>query len=235
MDPCVSIRIPRHWLRIGLIVLIVAALIAPVAVYAAGGSFTDDDTSIFEADIEWLADSGVTAGCNPPTNDHFCPNDSVTRGQMAAFIHRLAVNQVVDAGLLGGESADHYESAVWANDLGGLNPDPFDMTNQTWAEITVDAATSGFLLINSTASLYDPTSDASALLWIQVDDTACVNTSEHIHPIGYGYGFAPTGKRASAAITGAVPVDAGPHTVTLCGRSQLGGGDTQLYGPVPAS
>jgi len=27
-------------------------------------------------------------GCNPPTNDRFCPNDYVTRGQMAAFLAR---------------------------------------------------------------------------------------------------------------------------------------------------
>ncbi|MDJ0663579.1 MAG: S-layer homology domain-containing protein [Acidimicrobiia bacterium] len=68
-------------------------LLTPVAVIAAGGTFTDDDTSIFEADIEWLADHGITAGCNPPANDHFCPKANVTRGQMAAFLHRFANDQ----------------------------------------------------------------------------------------------------------------------------------------------
>ncbi len=51
-------------------------------------SFTDDDGSIFEDDIEWLADMEITKGCNPPVNDMFCPNDPTTRGQMAAFFHR---------------------------------------------------------------------------------------------------------------------------------------------------
>jgi hypothetical protein len=51
-------------------------------------TFSDDDGSIFEADIEWLGSVGVTKGCNPPANDMFCPDDSVTRGQMAAFLHR---------------------------------------------------------------------------------------------------------------------------------------------------
>lgn len=51
-------------------------------------TFTDDDASIFEADIEWLAAEGITRGCNPPVNDLFCPDDPVTRGQMAAFLHR---------------------------------------------------------------------------------------------------------------------------------------------------
>ncbi len=54
----------------------------------AGDSFSDDDDSVFEADIERLAASGVTRGCNPPDNTLFCPDDPVTRGQMAAFLVR---------------------------------------------------------------------------------------------------------------------------------------------------
>ena len=53
-----------------------------------GDLFTDDDSSVFESDIDRLGTAGVTKGCNPPTNDEFCPNDFVTRGQMAAFLHR---------------------------------------------------------------------------------------------------------------------------------------------------
>ncbi len=51
-------------------------------------TFSDDDGSVFEADIEWLAAQGITKGCNPPVNDMYCPNDPTTRGQMAAFFHR---------------------------------------------------------------------------------------------------------------------------------------------------
>ena len=53
-----------------------------------GDLFVDDDTSVFELDIDKLATAGVTVGCNPPVNDRFCPDDSVTRGQMAAFLVR---------------------------------------------------------------------------------------------------------------------------------------------------
>ncbi|MDH4308870.1 MAG: M15 family metallopeptidase, partial [Acidimicrobiia bacterium] len=53
------------------------------------GTFYDDDTSMFEADIEVVADLGVTRGCNPPFADAYCPDDSVTRGQMAAFLVRM--------------------------------------------------------------------------------------------------------------------------------------------------
>jgi hypothetical protein len=52
------------------------------------GTFWDDDGSIFEADIESLAAAGITAGCNPPTNNRYCPNDHLTRGQMAAMLVR---------------------------------------------------------------------------------------------------------------------------------------------------
>ena len=50
--------------------------------------FVDDDDSVFEADIQALAAAGITLGCNPPVHDRFCPGDTVTRGQMAAFLNR---------------------------------------------------------------------------------------------------------------------------------------------------
>lgn len=74
--------------KVLLLVIAIALLAIPTGVMAAGGTFTDDDTSIFEADIEWMAATGVTKGCNPPANDNFCPGDAVSRGSMAAFMHR---------------------------------------------------------------------------------------------------------------------------------------------------
>lgn len=62
--------------------------------------FTDDDGSIFEDDIEKLAFSGITLGCNPPANDHFCPNDILRRDQMAAFLGRAFGFNDVGAGNL---------------------------------------------------------------------------------------------------------------------------------------
>jgi SpoIID/LytB domain protein len=52
------------------------------------GRFIDGVGHLFEAEITWLANEGITKGCNPPTNSMFCPNDVVTRGQMAAFLRR---------------------------------------------------------------------------------------------------------------------------------------------------
>jgi hypothetical protein len=55
-----------------------------------GDLFVDDDGSVFELDIDRLGTAGVTRGCNPPINDRFCPDDLVTRGQMAAFLVRAS-------------------------------------------------------------------------------------------------------------------------------------------------
>jgi hypothetical protein len=57
-----------------------------------------DDSNVFHDDIIWLAETGITKGCNPPTNDQFCPNSYVTRGQMAAFLHRALNNTVTPTG-----------------------------------------------------------------------------------------------------------------------------------------
>jgi Lysyl oxidase/S-layer homology domain len=47
--------------------------------------FADDERSQHEADINALAASGITGGC---AAGRFCPTAVVTRGQMAAFLHR---------------------------------------------------------------------------------------------------------------------------------------------------
>jgi hypothetical protein len=74
--------------------------------------FVDDDDSVFEDDIEAIAAAGVTLGCNPPTNDRFCPNDTLTRGQMAAFMARALA--------LTGDPADRFvddDASVFENDI----------------------------------------------------------------------------------------------------------------------
>jgi hypothetical protein len=75
---------------VGLTVLLalVTALVAVGDPARAAGAFVDDDGSVFEADIEALAAAGITYGCNPPEDDRFCPDDPVSRGQMAAFLVR---------------------------------------------------------------------------------------------------------------------------------------------------
>lgn len=62
------------------------------AVAAPCGGFTDvDDTNpahtAFCTNVEWIKNRGVTLGC--VANVQYCPNDPVSRLQMAAFMQRL--------------------------------------------------------------------------------------------------------------------------------------------------
>ncbi|HEX6301131.1 MAG TPA: CHRD domain-containing protein [Acidimicrobiia bacterium] len=55
---------------------------------SSSDAFVDDDDSIFEADINAIAAIEITLGCNPPANDEYCPDDTVTRAQWASFMVR---------------------------------------------------------------------------------------------------------------------------------------------------
>lgn len=70
------------------LVLVSLAGTAAGAELPPGGTFWDDNGSVHEPGIEAIASEGITRGCNPPTNDRFCPDDGVTRGEMAAFLSR---------------------------------------------------------------------------------------------------------------------------------------------------
>jgi len=83
--------------------------------------FRDDDSSVFEDDIIWLAASGITQGCNPPTNDRFCPESPVTRGQMAAFLTRalsLSAPDAVDT--FTDDDGSEFETSIEALSAAGI-------------------------------------------------------------------------------------------------------------------
>lgn len=74
---------------VGLLVLLlvgVAALPAS-AELPPGGTFTDDNGSPHEPNIEAIAAAQITAGCDA-SRALFCPNGSVTRAEMASFLVR---------------------------------------------------------------------------------------------------------------------------------------------------
>jgi hypothetical protein len=93
------------------------------------GRFIDDDASVHQTDIETIASTGVTRGCNPPLDTEFCPTDPVTRGQMASFlvraldlapaddspftdtagsVHTADIDALAAAGITTGCTADRY-------------------------------------------------------------------------------------------------------------------------------
>jgi hypothetical protein len=75
--------------------------------------FTDDENSVFEDEINRLAQSGITSGCTPTT---FCPGNRVTRAQMAAFLVR-AFGYTDDGG---GDLFDDDNNSVFESDIDKL-------------------------------------------------------------------------------------------------------------------
>ena len=159
-------------IKLLLAMSIIVGVLIPVGAIASH-QFTDvPDSNIFHADIKWLADNGVTKGCNPPTNTKYCPSDNVTREQMAAFMRRLAANKVVDAATAEeaehATTADSATTAVDADTLGGFHAAELasraafafveldDLTENTTLDTTIVApsrlmATSGRLSTSRTA------------------------------------------------------------------------------------
>jgi hypothetical protein len=93
-----------------------AAFLVRALGYATGrysDLFIDDDASIFESDIDRLGTAGTTKGCNPPTNDMFCPDDYITRAQMAAFLVRaLGYTTGRDSDLFIDDDASIFEREI---------------------------------------------------------------------------------------------------------------------------
>jgi hypothetical protein len=106
-------RTLRRWGFATVAVALVAW--APLAAYT--GTFSDDDGSIHEPNIEAIALAGITQGCD---TTEFCPAAPVTRGQMASFLarglglpatpndffgddngsaHEININRVAEAGI----------------------------------------------------------------------------------------------------------------------------------------
>ena len=86
--------------------LFVSALLVPAALVRARGemaafvrrarglpvapeTFVDVSPSdTFVRDLGAIQAAGITRGCNPPAYDRFCPDEPVTRQQMAVFVVR---------------------------------------------------------------------------------------------------------------------------------------------------
>jgi hypothetical protein len=215
-----------------------ALFLVPVAAIAAGG-FTDvDDDSVFLADIQWMKDNGVTKGCNPPTNDRFCPSSNVTREQMSAFMHRLAVNKVVDAKTAveadHAMTADSATSAVKADTaveadnadtldgtaLEDIAPIVWSQTDGNTAGVTssgttqlnsiaIDVPSSGFISISGSVWI-NPTGAGITSIATKVDGTIVAPST------GTFTTREETGGSLdySMSYTVTVPITAGAHTVS---------------------
>jgi hypothetical protein len=80
-------------------VAVAIALAVPLTLYASHQFADVPNSHTFHEAITWMADNGITQGCNPPANTDYCPENSVTRGQMAGFMKRFYDNLVAGGGI----------------------------------------------------------------------------------------------------------------------------------------
>ena len=78
-------------------------------------AFTDISNSVHKSDINAIAELRITFGCNPPENTLFCPLNSVTRGQMAAFLSRALALPVPTQDFFTDD-----ETSIFENDINRL-------------------------------------------------------------------------------------------------------------------
>ncbi|MDH4116038.1 MAG: S-layer homology domain-containing protein [Acidimicrobiia bacterium] len=210
-----------------------AMFVVPATVWAID-KFTDvPDSNVFHDDIAWLADAGVTKGCNPPDNTQFCPSDNVTREQMAAFMRRLAENQVVDAGTLGGNDPAYYTAVAAAQGYDyfapGVGNTALASTGTPIVETTISVPNDGFLLVTSQASMGNSgTVGSFYTMWLEVDDGSCAIAGLiPANPIAGTTVYHADGDEDdfSQASSGLAEVTSGDHTVTLCGANDAADGD----------
>ena len=92
--------------RFALLLGFALSLLATSAIAQDCDSFTDvPASSPFCPDVSWLVTYSITKGCAP---SQFCPNEDVSRLQMAAFMHRL-----VESGPVFTQSGNAFGSAAF--------------------------------------------------------------------------------------------------------------------------
>ncbi|MPZ71374.1 MAG: hypothetical protein GEU71_17900 [Actinobacteria bacterium] len=222
--------------KVMIAVVATALLITPLAAWA-GDRFADvPDSNIFHDDIGWLADSGVTFGCNPPANTEFCPSDNVTREQMAAFMRRLAEGQVVDAATA--LEADHAATADDADTLDGKDSTAYTTLWATTAgafdegtsigslaagapfeadSVEITALDDGALLLTANTGWETGSANAWPVQWLEVDTgTPCNSFTDGDAVDGTEVEESPNQRGSSLSSLGVLPASAGTHTVSLC-------------------
>jgi hypothetical protein len=108
----------RSWRRSTVLLvasgLVAAAVFAGRSVALANHNFSDVPNSAGYHDfVDFLVQNGITSGCGSGV---FCPNNAVTRGQMAIFLEKLAIalgNCPLDSVKIGPTCIDKYEASVW--------------------------------------------------------------------------------------------------------------------------
>jgi hypothetical protein len=163
-----------------------AALVIGVAIafplgVIASHQFSDvPNTNTYHADIDALADAGVTTGCGDGTT--FCPSAFVTREQMAAFMNRLGALGPGKAPVVNADKVDGFHAAdlhrVAFNAVGVLiNGSLAPTTGTVSTQINLPAP--GFLIVSGNTTLYSPSTVGNSTCQLQYQGGGAMSGSYH--------------------------------------------------------
>lgn len=180
-----SVRPRRH---IALVAALAFALGLPAGLVLAGPvEFSDVPASHpFRADIDALVGSGVTSGCG---GGKYCPSQSVTRGQMAAFLNRLGALAPDKTPVVNADRVDGIDSSGFARGsratLARSAPEGTRILLDSWTGADVRLANSDGLvrIVNGATGTMELSgiatyqSNAAEVQWVTLDSGSLVSIS----------------------------------------------------------
>ncbi len=206
----------------GIVLAIGLVASAIPAIVLASHRFTDvPTTNTFHADIDAIADVGVTVGC---AVGKYCPGEFVTREQMAAFMNRLGAlgpgkTPVVNATKLDGKDSTEFLAAngkaADSNLLDGQDSTAFLAANGKAADSNLLDG------LNSTAFLAANGKAADSDTLDGLDSTAFLAASGTADDTDLLDGIDSTGFEQRLA-SGSQAVDFGSITALTCVAAQIG-------------
>lgn len=204
-----------------LAISFVAVVALPWAVSAADQFVDVPDSNIFHDDISWMAEAGVTRGCNPPANTEFCPEDNVTRQQMAAFMRRLAEGQVVDAATVEGHRAVDLGVTI----TGLAAPDSMQLQPliaTAMGEVELQAM-NGEIAHVTTSVRVAAVAGVDVFTWVQANDPECTLDKPRIlgSEASLPTHSSTAGSQSLLAHTAFVTEIEDDTILTLCGRANI--------------
>lgn len=109
---------PPHRRRLGVVLGVAIIILIAPAIALASHQFGDVPTSAsYHDEVESLVNAGITSGCG---GGNYCPNQAVTRGQMAQFMTRGLGIATAGYGELLASDTDEFYIATVAIHTGGL-------------------------------------------------------------------------------------------------------------------
>jgi hypothetical protein len=224
------------FLAVGLLVAL-----APLAVLAANPFNDLNANSVHNDNIDAIYNAGVTTGCVP--NQQYCPNDVVTREQMASFLARLGglgTNPpAANAKTLQGYAPSGLVRAARGRQPTNFTSLPhggFDAPFLALAQLTLDTPGPGFVLLNGTFNASREVGDGFAPIEYRLLDAT---GGEASRPQTFTLGPPGTNNLAGSATTVLAVPAAGQRGYVLEVRNMsntnnafgLGGEITALFVP----